>query len=78
VRDELAECVSQSRKVHVPVEELDTLAQPETAKADQDTAMVTRQKITVDRFLPGTQPTTQPQAGDRTPLPPSASRLKKK
>ena len=37
--------------------------------------------MTVDRFLPGTHPTTQPQHAqgkDWTPLPPSIGRAKKK
>lgn len=64
VRDASANLVSQNHKVHVPVEELEAQAQTtelEAAEADQDTEMVTRRKMTVDRFLPGTRPTTQPQ-----------------
>ena len=43
------------------------------AEADQDAAMVTRRKMTVDRFIRG----IQPQGGDRAPTPLGASRLKK-
>ena len=46
VRDESAKRVSQSRKVHVPVEKLEAPTQPaepeEAAKARQDAEMVTR------------------------------------
>ena len=45
VRDESAECVSQNRKVHVPIEELEAPAQPaqpKTIKVGLDTEMVTR------------------------------------
>ena len=59
VRDELAEHVSQTRKVHVLVEELEAPSQTaelEIAKADQGVEMVTRQTMTVDRFLPGIGP----------------------
>ena len=52
MRDESAERVSQSRKVHVPVGEPEAPTQPaepeEAAKARQDTEMVTRQKMTVN------------------------------
>ena len=81
MRDKSTEHVSQSRKVHVPVEELDTpahIAEPEVPEANQDAAMVTRRKMIVNRFLPDTHPMAQPQSGDRTPPPPSASRPKKK
>ena len=57
MRDESAKCVSQSCKVHEPLKELNApvhFAEPEAAKADQDTAMVNRRKMTVKRFLPGT------------------------
>ena len=43
--------------------------------------MVTRRKLTVDRFLSGTQPSAQPQqtrAKDRTPPPPPTDHQKKK
>ena len=65
----------------MPVEELDTLAhiaEPEVAEANQNAAMVTKRKMTVNRFLPDTHPMAQPQSGDRTPPPPSASRSEKK
>ena len=61
MRDKSAKCVSQNRKVHEPVEVLDTLThvvEPEVAEASQDAVMVNKRKMTVDRFLPGTQPTT--------------------
>lgn len=63
VRDESAKRISRSRKVHIPVEKPKAQArttEPEVAEADQDAKMVSRQKITVDQFLPGTRPTTQP------------------
>ena len=63
VRDKSAECISQSRKVHEPIEVPDAPAQvakPEAAKDDQETDMVNRQKMTVDRFIPSTYPSTQP------------------
>ena len=81
VWDKSTEHVSQSRKVHVPVEELDTLAhiaEPEVAEANQDVAMVTKRKMTINRFLRDTHPMAQPQSGDRTPPPPSTSWPKKK
>ena len=81
VWDKSVEHVSQSRKVHVPVEELDTLAhiaELEVVEANQDVTMVTKRKMTVNWFLPDTHPMAQPQSGDRTPPPPSASRPKKK
>ena len=56
--------MSKSRKVHVPIEEPEVQARTaelEIAEADQDAKMVTRWKMTVDRFLPGTHPTAQPQ-----------------
>ena len=34
--------------------------------------------MTVDRFIPGAQPSTRPQGGDHAPPPPAASRTKKK
>lgn len=65
VRDELAKCASQSRRVHMPVEEPEALVQvtePTTAKFVQSSGveydlgeeeMVTRRALTVDRFVPG-------------------------
>ena len=55
VQDESAKCVSLSCKVHVPIEALDTptqVAEPVEAETDQDTDMVTRRKMIVDRFIP--------------------------
>ena len=81
VRDESAERVSQSHKVHVLVEESEAPAQPiepKVAEDYQDAEMVIRQKMTVDRFPPGIGPTAQPQGKDCTPPPPSTSRAKKK
>lgn len=81
MRDESAERVSLSRKVHIPVGEQEApgpAAEPETAEVDQDVDMVTRCKMTFDRFLTGTRPTTQPQGKDRTPPPPLPGRAKKK
>ena len=40
--------------------------------------MVTRRKMTIDRFIPSTQPSAQPQVGDRASPPPTASHPKKK
>ena len=81
MRDESAERVSQSHKVHVLVEESEAPAQPiepKVAEDYQDAEMVIRQKMTVDRFPPGIGPTAQPQGKDCTPPPPSTSRAKKK
>ena len=64
MRDELAERVSQSRKVHVPVKEQEDPARTnelEAAKADQGPAMVTRRTMIVDRFLTSTGPSAHPQ-----------------
>lgn len=64
VRDKSAEHVSQSRKVHVPIEHLKAQAratEPEATEVEQDANMVTRRKMTADRFLPGTHPTAQSQ-----------------
>lgn len=61
MRDESVERVSLSRKVHILVggqEVLGLAIELETAEADQDANMVTRQKMTVDLFLTGTHPTT--------------------
>lgn len=55
VRNASANLVSQNSKVHVLVEEPEAQAQTtelEATEADQDTEMVTRRKMTVDRFLP--------------------------
>jgi len=63
VRDQSAKRISQSRKVHIPVEEPKAqarIAEPEVAEADQDAEMVSRQKMTVDQFLPDTRPMAQP------------------
>ena len=60
VRDESAERVSQSHKVHVLVEESEAPAQPiepKVAEDHQDAEMVIRQKMMVDRFPPGIGPT---------------------
>ena len=81
VRDTLAELVSQSRKVHVPVEELK--AQVPTAEqvvaesvnsseveVGLEEEMVTRRTLTIDWFLPGSHLAAQPQKApskDRTP-----------
>ena len=92
IRDALADFVSQSRRVHVPVEEQGVLAQaaePAVAEsvnslgvgANQDEEMVTMQTMTIDRFLPDTCPTAQPQqphGKDLTPPLPSAGHAKKK
>ena len=72
VRDTLAELVSQSRKVHVPVEELK--AQVPTAEqvvaesvnsseveVGLEEEMVTRRTLTIDWFLPGRQNGQKPQ-----------------
>ena len=67
VRDESKEHVSLSRKVHVPIEAPNAPAQvakPVEAKTDQDTEMVTRRKMIVDRFIPG-----NPKAGTMLPPP---------
>ena len=88
----MVDFVSQSRRVHVPVEEQGVLAQaaePAVAEsvnsfgvgANQDEEMVTKQTMTIDRFLPDTRPTAQPQqphGKDWTPPLPSAGHAKKK
>lgn len=54
VQDESAEHVSQSRRVHVPIEEPEAparIAEPKAAVADQDAEMVTKRKMIVDRFF---------------------------
>ena len=67
MRDALAELVSQSRRVHVPVGEPDAQVQvvePTAAKsvnsleaeAGQSEEMVTRRTMIVDRFLLDTRP----------------------
>lgn len=61
VKDKSAKCVSQSRKVHIPIEEPEAPAQPiepKAIEAHQDAEMVTKRKMTVNRFLLGTRPTT--------------------
>lgn len=53
MRDESAKHVSQSRRVHVPIEEPEAparIAEPKAAEADQDAEMVTKRKRTVDCF----------------------------
>lgn len=70
-----------SRKVHVPIEAPDApaqVAEPVKAETDQDIAMVTRRKMTIDQFIPSTQPLAQPQGRDHAPPPPVASHPKKK
>ena len=52
VRDESAERVSLNRRVHMPIEEPNALVQ--VAETNQDAAMVTRRKMTIDWFIPGT------------------------
>ena len=47
-------------------------------EVDQDATMVTRRKMTVNQFIPGTQPPSQLQGRDHAPPPPGASRPKKK
>ena len=64
LRDKSAKRVSQSHKVHVPIEEPEDpawIAELEAAKTDQGEEMVTRRAMTVDRSLPGTGPLAQPQ-----------------
>lgn len=73
VRDELAECVSQSHRVHIPIGEPEAqiqTAEPAAAEfvnsseaeVDQeDNEMVTRQKMGLARFVPGIRPSGQQQ-----------------
>lgn len=66
VRDASADLVSQSRKVHVPIEEPEALARAvelaaesvnsSEVEADQGEEMMTKHTMTIDRFLPGTSP----------------------
>lgn len=61
VKDKSAKRVSQSRKVHILVEEPEATTQPtepKAIKAHQDAEMVTKRKMTVNRFLLSTRPTT--------------------
>ena len=66
MRDESAECVSQSRRVHVPVEEPEApvqVTEPTTVESvhsskaesnfDEEEEMVTRRALTIDQFVPG-------------------------
>ena len=88
LRDELAERVSRALKErgHVLIEEnegqvqaaLTQAAKPREEEEDQDKAMVTRRKMTINRFLLGAQSFAQPQGGDCAPPPPTANRPKKK
>ena len=88
LRDELAERVSRALKEqgHVLIEENEgqvqaapaQAAKPREEEEDQDKAMVTRRKMTIDRFLLGAQSSAQPQGGDRAPPPPTANHTKKK
>ena len=54
------------------------VVKPVEAKIDQDVAMVTKRKMIVDRFIPSTQPSAQPQGGDCAPSPSIVSCPKKK
>ena len=64
VRDASADLVSQSRRVHVPVEEPEAPIQAaelaasksinsSAAEAEQGADMVTKRTMTIDQFLPG-------------------------
>ena len=58
VQDDSVEQVSQNRKQHIPVEGNEGQAQAaeqEVAEGEQEAEMVTRRKLTVDRFLSSTQ-----------------------
>ena len=65
IRAESAELVSRSRQEHVPDEEqvnpVQLAKQQEEAEADPNAEMVTRRKMTVSRFLPSSQSSTEPQ-----------------
>ena len=57
MRDKSAERVSQSQKQHILVEGNEGQAQAakqEVAEGEQEAEMVTKKKLTVDRFLSGT------------------------
>ena len=65
IRDKSAKWVSRALREqrHILVEEQANPAPPteqEIAEVELDAEMVTRQKMTVDRFLPGTHPPAQP------------------
>ena len=83
IRDKSAECVSQSRQAHVPIEEpVDPVlpTEQEVTVVKPDAEMVTRRKMMVGRFLPNTHPSTesqQPQGKGRTLPPPSSNHAKK-
>ena len=58
VQDDSVEQVSQNRKQHILVEGNEGQAQAteqEVAEGEQEAEMVTRRKLTVDRFLSSTQ-----------------------
>ena len=71
---------------HIPIERNKGQAQAALAQAvelreaevDQDKAMVTKRKMTVDWFIPSAQPSAQPQGRDRAPPSHAANCPKKK
>ena len=79
LRDELVERVSRALKEqgHVLIEENEgqvqaapaQAAKPREEEEDQDKAMVTRRKMTIDRFLLSAQSFAQLKAGTVLPLP---------
>lgn len=56
VRDELAKCMSQSCRAHIPVEEPAAVESVNSLEAESDPSedeMVTRRMMTIGRFIPG-------------------------
>ena len=71
IRDASTNLVSQSRRVHIPVEKPEApawIAEPATtdlvnsieAEADQGAETVTKRTMTINRFLPSTHPAAKP------------------
>nr|POF03418.1 hypothetical protein CFP56_76568 [Quercus suber] len=91
VRDESVECMSHSRKTHIPIEESDApahvtklvasdMTHPLEATVDLGEDMVTRRALTIDQFLPNSRSASQsqqPLGRDQTPPPPSGHAKKK-
>ena len=84
IKDESAKRVSRSHQEHVLLEkqvDLVPLVEQEAVEVDPDAEMVTRRKMTVSRFFPGSQPSAesqQPQSKGRALPPPSSNHAKKK
>ena len=79
VQDDSVEQVSQNHKQHIPVERNEGQAQ--VAEGEKEAEMVTRRKLTVDRFLSSTQSLAQPQQtrskDHNPPFPQTGCQIKK-